>query len=353
MNLVETSYRPEDVTVLLKDITGLVTPQPASVREKLIQSGVHYCEMLPLEYEPSEDYIRQYEAGLENFSPVTAAAVAAVSEKIYRRHSGRVCLVSLARAGISAGVLIKHYITEKYGRKKSPEHYAVSIIRGRGIDRNAMDYILKRCRPEDICFVDGWTGKGAIAGQLREAMRDYPGVDPTLAVIADPAGITPLCGSHEDFLIASCCLNSVVSGLISRTFLRGDIISPGDFHGAAYYGELRDRDRTYEFINAVEMHIDYGDIPPKSEPLADSRRQLYDIAEKFGIGDINLIKPGIGESTRVLLRRIPDRMLIAKGCDRFYISHILRLAEEKGVPVEEYPLVGYRCCGIIKEMADS
>ena len=118
MKLVPTSYRPEDVTVLLRDITGLVEPQPASVREQLIQTGVHYCEMLPLEYEPGEDYLRQYEAALENFSAVTAAAVAAVSEKIYRRHNGNICLVSLARAGISAGVLIKHYIAGKYGRER-------------------------------------------------------------------------------------------------------------------------------------------------------------------------------------------------------------------------------------------
>lgn len=81
-----------------------------------------------------------------------------------------------------------------------------------------MDFILSRHRPEDVCFVDGWTGKGAIAGQLTEAMADYPGVDPTLAVISDPAGITTLCGSHEDFLIASSCLNSVVSGLSAGHF---------------------------------------------------------------------------------------------------------------------------------------
>lgn len=350
MELVKTSYKPEDVCILLKDISGLVEPQPASVRERLIQSGVHYCEMLPLEYEPSDDYIAQYEAALKNFSPATAEAVAALSEKIYRKHGENVCLVSLARAGISAGVLIKHYIGKKYGVECA--HYAISIIRGRGIDKNAMNYILQRHSPTSICFVDGWTGKGAIAGQLQEAMKDYPAVDPAVAVIADPAGITPLCGTHDDFLIASSCLNSVVSGLISRTFLRSDIIGKDDFHGAAYYGNLADRDRTYEFINAVEKGMKYDDIPEKRlcDGLYDNREQLGKIAEAFGVSDINLIKPGIGETTRVLLRRIPDRVLIARGCDSFYISHILRLAEEKGVRVEEYPLTGYRCCGIIKNM---
>lgn len=54
------TYKPEDVTLLLKDITGLVEPQPASVRERLIQSGTHYCEMLPLEYRPTEAYFNTF-----------------------------------------------------------------------------------------------------------------------------------------------------------------------------------------------------------------------------------------------------------------------------------------------------
>lgn len=36
---MRSSYSEEDVILLLKDITGLVEPQPAKVREKLIQSG--------------------------------------------------------------------------------------------------------------------------------------------------------------------------------------------------------------------------------------------------------------------------------------------------------------------------
>ena len=50
---MRSSYSEEDVILLLKDITGLVEPQPAKVREKLIQSGKHYSEMLPVEYVPT------------------------------------------------------------------------------------------------------------------------------------------------------------------------------------------------------------------------------------------------------------------------------------------------------------
>ena len=127
-------------------------------------------------------------------------------------------LVSLARAGTPVGILIKHYIEQRLGRKAY--HYTISIIQGKGIDKNAMSYILARHKPESIQFIDGWTGKGAIQRELLLAMKDYPDVSAGLAVLSDPAGIAEKSGTHDDFLIASSCLNSTVSGLLSRTFYR-------------------------------------------------------------------------------------------------------------------------------------
>lgn len=349
MKLVRTSYRPEDVTILLKDISGCIEPMSTEQRERKIQSGIHYCEMLPIEYQPSEEYIRLYEYALRNFSEETANGVRIAAEKIYRDKNAPV-LVSLARAGLPAGIMMKHYLEKKYGI--TVPHFAVSIIRGKGIDKNAMKYILDRYAADRLQFVDGWTGKGAIQNQLSEAMRDYIGIDPRVAVIADPAGITPLCGTHDDFLIASSCLNSVVSGLISRTVLRDDLIGPDDFHGAVYYGEFAENDRSYEFIESVEKYMIYDDISPETEESTSftGYDEAVSIKDKLGISDINFIKPGIGESTRVLLRRVPYKVLIAEDCPEKYVAHIIELATEKNVPVEKYPLKRYRCCGIIRNM---
>lgn len=57
---MRSSYKAEDVTLLLKDITGMVKPQSTQEREKQIQAGTHYCEMLPIEYIPSETYMQVY-----------------------------------------------------------------------------------------------------------------------------------------------------------------------------------------------------------------------------------------------------------------------------------------------------
>lgn len=353
-NNMKSSYKKDDVTLLLKDITGLVKPLPTAEREKLIQSDVHYCEMLPLEYEPSEEYLKAFYYALENFSDITAKAIAITAEKIMFDKKNP-AIVSLARAGTPIGILIKNYLEKKYN--KPVPHYSISIIRGRGIDKNAMKYILDRHKPEQIQFVDGWTGKGAITSTLAKALSEdinYSKIDPCPAVPCDPAGVARIYGTHKDFLIASSCLNSTVSGLISRTFLRSDIIGEKDFHGAVYYGNLKDKDLTYVFINKITEHFNFDlDLKIAEQPNANGLEETRLIAEHFGINDINLVKPSIGEATRVLLRRIPWKILVHSLSDNKNLGHIYRLAQEKGVKVEQYPLKNYLACGLIKSLADT
>ena len=344
------TYKQDDVTILLKDITGLVEPLGTKEREAKIQSGVHYSEMLPLEYKPTETYMATFRRAVEMYAQITADAAAALSDAIVREKRSPV-LVSLARAGTSVGVILKRYIRYKYGI--DVPHYIISIIRGRGIDMNAVRYILDRHAPENIQFVDGWTGKGAIQRTLDEAVKDIDELSPGLAVLSDPANIAEKCGTHDDFLIASSCLNSTVSGLLSRTFLRSDIIGENDFHGAHFYKELMDEDLTYYFIDAVVNCF------PAVSPIADSQsgrdgmEEAREISEKYGISDINLVKPSIGEATRVLLRRVPWKVLVNSLDDNEHLGHLYQLAVEKGVELEVYPLKNYRACGLIRKLADN
>ncbi|MBR0261874.1 MAG: cysteine protease StiP family protein [Selenomonadaceae bacterium] len=346
------TYKAQDVTILLKDISGLVEPLGTREREKLIQSGRHYSEMLPIEYEPSEKYLQAYFYALNRYSKITAAAVANVAEKIFLDKGKKIALVSLARAGTPIGILIKHYLERKF--PCAVTHYTISIIRGIGIDKNAVNFILQRHKPEEIQFVDGWTGKGAIQRELNKAIEDFPEVNAGLAVLSDPAGVADKCGTHEDFLIASSCLNSTVSGLLSRTFLRNDIIGAEDFHGAAFYSELADKDLTYQFINAIEKHFD--DLPEIKNSAVEMNSGLAEvkkIAADFKIADINLIKPSIGEATRVLLRRLPWKILVHSLHDEKHLGHLYQLAKEKGAPLEVYPLKNYKACGLIQRLADN
>lgn len=362
---MRSSYKEKDVIFLLKDITGEVEPQSTEEREQQIQAGRHYCEMLPIEYVPSQKYMEVYQEALKIYAKQTALAVGSLADKIIRKKGEQVVLVSLARAGTPIGILLKRYIYKKYNI--DVPHYSISIIRGRGIDHNAMKFLLERYHAKNLLFVDGWIGKGAILGELKKEVAKYQGVSADIAVLADPAKVTNLCGTHEDILIPSSCLNCTVSGLVSRTFFRKDIIGAEDFHGAVYYGELKDSDLSYHFIETIEKEfkekIEFGQSNSNrcNSELCNSNlyqgngiEEVKKIAQDFNVLDLNLIKPGIGETTRVLLRRVPWKVLISYNCKNDKaLTHILRLAEEKAVPIEYYSLKHYKTCGIIKKLADA
>lgn len=350
------SYREEDVIFLLKDISDLIKEQGNEEREEIMQNGGHYSEMLPIEYLPTKDYLDIYHKTLEDSKGKVAKAVGILSELIYKEKGNHVVLVSLARAGIPIGILIKRYLKFKYNIEI--HHYAISIIRGKGIDENALKYILNHHHENSIQFVDGWTGKGAIKGVLNKALEEFYNkygieLDNKLAVLADPAKCVELYGTREDFLIPSACLNSTVSGLVSRTVLRDDLIGENDFHGGKFYSEWIHEDLSCSFVDAIsgcfmEVLIGESEVTNLDRSVYNQGiKEVNKIVGKYNIKNINLIKPGIGETTRVLLRRVPWKILVDR-LDNPNLKHILLLAKDKNVPIEVYTEMSYSCCGLIK-----
>lgn len=355
MKLVKTSYT-DGVEMLLKDLTGQIEGKTTEEREKLIQSGVSYSEMVPIEQKPSDAYMELYNKATKMFKSRVAKAVMTLCEKLYALKGSNIVLVSLARAGTPIGILMKDYF--RVVHNLDIPHYSISIIRGVGIDENAMNYICSRHNAEDITFVDGWTGKGAILTELRKAVQGFTGVSSELAVVADPANLCTLCGTKEDLLIPSSCLNSITHGLVSRSIYNKELIhvENGDYHGAIYYDNLEEHDISNKVITDIAYYWrcekPVFDKEHK-EILGTGLDDVKEIQKEFGITDINFIKPGIGETTRVLLRRVPWKLLVKDLNDKDNIGHILELAEEKQVEVIEYnKLKHYRCVGIIKSMRD-
>ncbi|MFB7085799.1 phosphoribosyltransferase [Streptomyces sp. NPDC056296] len=355
------SYASDEVGWLLQDLSDVTLEAPTEEREEAIQSGgAHYAESLPVEYQPSEQYQELFHAALETSATRLARAVGAVTEIVLAERSPRPVLVSLARAGTPVGVLIRRWAQFRHGLDLP--HYAVSIVRGRGIDANALRWLADRHDPADVVFVDGWTGKGAITRELTAALRDFEvsdgvtGFDPEIAVLADPGSCVRTYGTRDDFLIPSACLNSTVSGLISRTVLRADLVGPHDFHGAKFYRELAGADLSPDFLDAVSARFpdvaDTVDAQAK-ELLSADRTPTWEgwaaverISEEYGIHDVNLVKPGVGETTRVMLRRVPWKVLARAGAGAD-LDHVRLLAEQRGVPVEEVDDLPYTCVGLI------
>jgi len=349
------SYAPEDVIFLLRDIGNVFLEMDNEKREQLIQTGTHYSEMLPMEYQPSKTYMDLFYKTLDANAERIAIAVGVVAEQIIKnRGLEKLILVSLARAGTPIGILIKRYIQMRY--KVNVPHYSISILRGRGFDETAIRYILTQHPQGCLQFIDGWTGKGAITNELINSCQKFNAqLNANLAVLADPGHCAAIYGTREDFLIPSACLNSTVSGLVSRTVLNLQFMDEKDFHGAKYYKELEDMDVSNLYIERIVTCFEnvQSEIVRQLQeqsiaPITwEGMKSVQKIQRDFGIENIHFIKPGVGETTRVLLRRIPWKILI----NPQYIhelEHILLLASEKNVLIEQYSNMSYACCGLIK-----
>ncbi|MGA5207074.1 phosphoribosyltransferase [Streptomyces variegatus] len=358
---VFSSYAPEEVGWLLQDLSDVTLEAPTEEREEAIQSGgAHYAESLPVEYQPSEQYQELFHAALEDSAARIAQAAGVVTETVLAERSPRPVLVSLARAGTPVGILMRRWAQHRHGLDLP--HYAVSIVRGRGIDANALRWLAAHHDPRDVVFVDGWTGKGAITRELAQALEEFEksdgvtGFSPEIAVLADPGSCVRTYGTREDFLIPSACLNSTVSGLISRTVLRADLVGPHDYHGAKFYRELAGTDVSVAFLDAVAARfpeVTDAACAQAKELLAADRSPTWEgwaaverISEEYGIHDVNLVKPGVGETTRVMLRRVPWKVLARAGAGSD-LDHVRLLAEQRGVPVEEVDALPYTCVGLI------
>jgi hypothetical protein len=157
-------------------------------------------------------------------------------------------------------------------------------------------------------------------------------------------------------------LNAVVSGLVSRTVLRDGVVGPGDFHACRYYAEWSEHDLSRAFVDRVSARVDgfLADGPGSPAPRDPRRRGVLrrrsrefvaTMMARYGVRDENRVKPGIGESARALLRRLPDRLLLrdARGGD---VRPLLHLADEAGVPVEIHPDLPYRATVIIQTLGE-
>ncbi|MEO8169547.1 MAG: cysteine protease StiP family protein [Oxalobacteraceae bacterium] len=357
------SYRPDDVEFLLKRLAQQPFVDVAH-KEQLIQSGArHYSEMLSPEALPSVRYLQVFNHAFAANRQQMARDCLALAALIAARRTGSITLVSLVRAGTPVGVILKHLLQRVMGRQAV--HYSVSIIRDRGIDQVALQHILDQGHaPESIVFVDGWTGKGVISRVLEQAVNDFNrrnqvAIDSGLYVLSDLAGTAACAASSSDYLIPSSILNATVSGLVSRSVLN-EAIGPTDFHGCVYYEDFEAHDQSRAFadgLSADGVALAERDGIPDAAPI--DRAKVAAISAEFlratmaqhRINDVNLIKPGIGEATRVLLRRVP-RLLILRDPEAPDVAHLKLLAVEKSVAISIDPDLPYQAASLIRSALD-
>ena len=347
------SYAPDDVTLLLQNID--IAPTPVAEKERLIQSGtLHYSEILAPEVAPTDTYMDIYAAALHENGPRLAHSTVSLAKGIAAQIKGDITLVSLARAGLPVGVLLKRALT-KLGR--TTHHYGISIIRDRGLDAVAMAHITQHHDPASIIFVDGWTGKGAIAGELSRSAPACGVSNPRMATLGDIGGFAWMAPSDTDWLIPSGILGGVVSGLVSRTVLNNTIQASEGYHGCSTLPHLAKHDVSRDFVDLITKQFNWS--TPACAPLGNverNRRQtlvkgtIDRLAKEHNITNLNRIKPSLAEATRAVLRRRPHMVYVANdtASDTAALMHLIRTQD---IPYQSAPemIAGYRAVTIIEK----
>ena len=371
------SYLASDVTVLLDIVDkASVADVPVSQKEALIQSGQrHYSDMLTLEQAPTTIHEQLYQQALEQGTTRTATDIANLAYTLQQIFQQTVSperplvLVSLVRAGLPVGVLLQRALTDTDSSYALPSiHYGISIIRDRGLDAVALQMILDVHPNSAIVFVDGWTGKGAIYQELSRSLDVFSkcshpnfinifhqgkNVIPLLT-LADPAGVAWLAASEDDWLIPSGLLNSTISGLISRSLYSEP---QSGLHRSVFYDNLVAVDHSLAFVDHIDTARRALSTPLQYlQTFKQPRYQTADLidmlAAEYDISNRNRIKPTIAEATRAILRRDPERILLATA-DHPDTGLLRHLCSERDINITVLgaKILPYQAITLIKQRA--
>ncbi len=266
------SYQPGDVEFLLKPVVIEMTP--VEQKEELIQSGKkHYSDMLSQEPAPTQWHLDLFHRALDRGAERLAKKKSHSSLLLWPNALVMSPLYWPVLSGLACrSALCCTRPLRDMG--KTSWHYGISIIRDRGIDGAALDVIEERHGTSGIVFVDGWTGKGAITGELVRALKDRPGYpeQPRLVVPPIPVAAPRLAASDDDWLIPFGIMGAPVSGLISRS-----VWSSEGLHGCMVCEHLSEFECSRMLVDTV-AHFRKKLTPSSLAPLSwntESARILW------------------------------------------------------------------------------
>lgn len=259
-------------------------------------------------YQPSQAYLDAYYQFLSDAAPGLAAAIERLGHVVYREHNFRntLTLISVLDTGILTGILLKRSLAVY---TNNIVHYSIPIHPTTGIDPHTLDYILQRHRPEDIQFVDGWTGDGTVQRALNHALVDFPLVSPGLAVLCDPVGVAAFSAYTHDLPMPAAFLEP-----------RGSLAS---------------------------LLLDFVAVHFQSRTSQTAEEEVAHVSECFH----NMtIRAGINETVSALLH---DRVFVVLVNGEFSgsaASCLLQLAQARNVPILRCPLQHF--CAVAVERAE-
>ena len=147
-------------------------------------------------------------------------------------------------------------------------------------------------------------------------------------------------------------MNSTVSGLISRSLYTEP--QPG-LHRAIFYDNLIEFDHSLAFIEQIDskrqqLASSPKNLPTFNQPRYSTQSIIDELAVDYNINNRNRIKPTIAEATRAILRRDPERILLATAShpDTTLLRH---LCSDRNIEISVLgaKILPYQAITLIKE----
>ena len=249
-------------------------------------------------------------------------------------------LIGILRAGLFVSVGLSRRMAQ-LGQGLAPVA-AIGLFHEAGFDQQALNLALKDYPGAFPVFVDGWTGRGVVANELRRAYAAWNNKPeglpetPVLATLVDPGHHGDLWGTDRDALVECAHFSAPEVLGFSRAF----ITDPDAVWSAYRYPEAyRNQGLIKAWLNVFEsapVFEEHGAAAPQKLP-----ELLEEIADLTGT-EPSQWKVNVNEVVRTFVNRQPKQVLlgITKGEAEEGLPSLLDLAQKNAVPVNYTPRLG-------------
>lgn len=245
------SYLSGDVVFLLQPI------DPQDVQKPCLQSdGTEgYRCTLNAEIAPSDAILSAFNKALEDNVVRMATTLKKTGDFLRSRFEvdSPIILISLVPDGVPAGVVLHRYI----GEVAPCVHYALSFIRGIGVDFAALNYIIDLHGTDKIVFVVD-VGSDEFLRELSDSLNEYPEL-----FDKDHLRLVSMVwsnGDHDDWVAPTKLLGCTATGLVSKGCLHepidpilamDDFSNQDNWHKCVFNQHLDSIDVSQAYVNRI------------------------------------------------------------------------------------------------------
>lgn len=236
----------------------------------------------------------------------------------------KLLLVGILRAGLYVSTGLARRL--EYRGVRVPV-VALGLFHEAGIDQTALENILRDYPNRIPVFIDGWTGRGVVARELKQSVPDA-----LLATLVDPGHYGDLWATDIDTLVESAHFTSTETLGFSRAF----ITDPQKMWKAYKYpNSLCD----IHLLNAWDSVFDCEPAVIQEIGRPQNLRGLLIFLTSISTGEPSSWKVNVNEVVRSLVNRNPKELIIGTTVQeaKSSIPTVVYKAQKREIPIQYLP----------------